>query len=236
MNTNGYKTTELHLAVMLGYDESGRPDASRIAELIAQGADPNERNSNGDTPLHHAAGLHRHPAAIVQLAAGGADPDAANAYGDAPLHLAADHANRDCITRLVRLGADLEARDSWDRTALHRAVRSKGSTTTLDGPAEIAGHLIELGADPDARDQEGETPLHYAANLEKMILFGVIDTLIKGGADSQARNENGWTPLEVARRWHNTEVIQALEAAGNPTDSTTPSTAVPADDGRSPGM
>ena len=54
--------------------------------LVDAGADVNQCNENGYTPLHYAAGLF-HPEAVRILLAAGADPTVQDKDGDMPLNL-----------------------------------------------------------------------------------------------------------------------------------------------------
>ena len=63
--------------------------ARELAEfLMANGADPNARSRDGDTPLHLAARTPT-PEVLKALAAGGGDVDARNNRAETPLHEAA---------------------------------------------------------------------------------------------------------------------------------------------------
>ena len=110
------------------------------------------------------------------------------------------------IGALVAQGADADARGGYGQTALHYAA------WFLDDAA-AAALLIRLGADPNAADQEGRTALHNAAG--RLYSSDIITALLAAGADPNAVDNKGATALEVARQVGSTEVIQALEAAGN---------------------
>ncbi|EKX51651.1 hypothetical protein GUITHDRAFT_66081, partial [Guillardia theta CCMP2712] len=56
---------------------------------------------------------------------------------------------------LVEQGADLHARDSWNKTALHLAAEL--------GHYDICDYLIRSGADVNATNKNNQTALHYAA-------------------------------------------------------------------------
>ncbi len=88
---------------------------------------------------------------------------------------------------LVQNGADLEAVDTYNRTALHQnAMIRTGKVSTL----------LELGANIHARDNYGDTPLHFAAGSG--FNANAVKKLIEYGADINALNNNKQTPLERA--------------------------------------
>ena len=210
-------STPLHRAAQAG-------DVSRIAELIAGGADVNARNDLGVSPLHYAAGRHGREI-ITTLIELGADLHARTDTTLTPLHLAAMHnADPAAITALIEAGADVNAHSNDGRTALHEAAlwNSEGAVATQA--------LTLAGADVNARDAQGRTALHCAA------LGGnatTIRALIELGADPDARDRDGHPPLEVARRAGHAEAIQALVTAGQ-TEGQAPATAPAEDD--SPSM
>ena len=91
----------------------------------------------------------------------------------------------DELTRwLVEHGADVNALDMYQRTALYE--RRSGTGIQL---------LVELGADVSAVDGQDATPLHHAAGLAR---FDAIRTLIRCGADPHSRDRGGRTPLALA--------------------------------------
>jgi len=71
------------------------------------------------------------------------------------LHKAAYSGAVEAVGEVLAAGADIEARDTWNKTALLLA-------------AEMGGHrtcalLLERGADVNARNKNNMTALHYAA-------------------------------------------------------------------------
>src|ERR1700687_3996538 len=75
-------------------------------------------------------------------------------------------------------GADVNAKDQWQQTPLHRAARN--------GPADLARLLIEKGAaDPNAKDEYQWTPLHRAAENGHADLARL---LIEKGAEVNAKD------------------------------------------------
>ncbi len=132
--------------------------AKVVAQLIAAGADPNVRDSEGNTPLHRTNSA----AAARALIAGGADPNARNKEGETPLFAR----YFDEITPvLVEGGAEVMARDPHGRTALFRQRY-----------ADSAAALIRAGVDVNAKDFEGETALEATSDE------GVAMTLLDAGA------------------------------------------------------
>lgn len=76
-----------------------------------------------------------------------------------PLHSFADYNNVVGIRFLLERGADIECRNQYKQTALHRAVRA-GNTATV----EI---LLTYGADIYAKDDNGKTAVDLAYTCEK---------------------------------------------------------------------
>ena len=103
---------------------------------------------------------------------------------------------------LVEQGADLNARDNYGRTALHKHAMSwKGNT----------GLLIDLGADLEAADYNDETPLFAAAGSFKP---KSVHTLVTKGANINAKNKMRQTPLEKALvSCRNADIVSMAEVA-----------------------
>ncbi|MBN9299494.1 MAG: ankyrin repeat domain-containing protein [Filimonas sp.] len=100
---------------------------------------------------------------------------------------------------LVQAGANIDATDTYKRTALHQhAMRRSGSVAVF----------LELGADIAARDNYGDTPLHMAAGSS----FSVqnVQVLVQNGADIAAKNDSGETPLVHALKRANNMDIRNL--------------------------
>ena len=85
---------------------------------------------------------------------------------------------------LVAQGADLEARNTWGRTALHERARSNRGRI---------GVLLELGADIEAGSSSG-TPLHCAVDGKNL---PHVQLLLQRGAKVNALDAGGRTPLEL---------------------------------------
>lgn len=108
----------------------------------------------------------------------------------------------DELTRwLVESGADIEAVDTYERTALHKHSMLRGRDITV---------FLELGANVKAVDNYGNTPLHFAAGSGFNV--SAVKKLLEFGADPKALNMYKLTPLESAlSRTRNIDIVQLVE-------------------------
>jgi len=143
--------------------------------------------------------------AVDSAVANGADVNADMGSGWTALMLAArNNSPGDVIERLVKLGADVHARDTLlGRTILMHAARRSPNP-------EIIDLLVKLGADVNSRTEQGWTALMMARNPE------VIERLVKLGADVDARDASlGRTALMLAAEGNpNPDVVECLVKLG----------------------
>jgi hypothetical protein len=91
----------------------------------------------------------------------------------------------DLVRWLVEQGADVDARDQYQRTALHhRSSSGKGGVDLL----------LDLGAEIEAQDYQGDTPLHAAIKSHKA---DALAALIRRGANTTARSRQGYSQLHL---------------------------------------
>ena len=150
------------------------------AACVEAGTDPDVRDENGYTVLHHATVIED-TSVIALLLDAGADPSARSYDDHTALHFALRHRNSAVAAILVRAGADVNAAENDEITPLHLAVYDSAATTLL----------LEAGADVHA-DADG-TALHRAETA------GVVDALLAAGADINAVGQFG-TPLMTSIR------------------------------------
>ena len=115
--------------------------------------------------------------------------------GDTALHVAAAAHNPGITKALVRLGADVRARNRRGAEPLHYAADGGPSERDPGGQREVIACLIKAGADPNATDKSGVAPLHRAVRNRSSV---AVSTLIDRGADPLRANKSGSTPLHLA--------------------------------------
>ncbi len=184
--------------------------SEKIGECLKAGADPNGRDSGGDTALHNAASTYN-TAVISILLKAGADVNAKNKKGETPLYRAVDRDNPALITALLKAGAGTPAL----RKKATFIAAGCAAWNTLDfmrsATSEKISKCLKIGADPNARDKSGNTTLTNAVLGKNP---AVITALLKAGADVSAKDKNGKTALQWAVTKQYAAVIDVLLKAG----------------------
>ena len=115
--------------------------------------------------------------------------------GESPLHVlminSDDAKKQRVVASLLAAGADLEARNKYGSTPLHRAA--------YFGHPETVKQLVEAGAALTAKDLEGLTPLEYALK-EHEIEKGKGKELSAGLSQSLAYLEECLIKRQAIRR------------------------------------
>jgi quinoprotein dehydrogenase-associated probable ABC transporter substrate-binding protein len=191
--------TPLHHALQLR-------STDMVAFLIGRGADVNQRDRDGWTPLMTAA-YGDDAADIKVLVAHGGDPNAVSAQNFTPLGIATQYGKNKAALALIGAGADPG-----------RAIGDAGYTplmlATASHAPEVAHALLEKGADVNARNSGGVTALMIAAANSRA---DMVELLVHAGANVQAQTERGETALSIARTKGDEKVIRLLdEASGHP--------------------
>jgi len=112
---------------------------------------------------------------------------------------AAHYGQISILKMLLNEGAEVNARTTEKKTALHHAA--------IGGHAEAAQALLNQGADVDSKDAEHNTALIFAAS------FGhreTLETLLENGADINAASKVGETALGMAAYKCYTDVFFTL--------------------------
>jgi ankyrin repeat protein len=110
------------------------------------------------------------------------------------LYQAARSGNLKAVKRLLRQGADPNAKDANGLTPLHQAA--------FWGETEIVDVLLKAGADPNADNGRGWTALHSAAvsggNRSRADIIGKLKA---AGGDGSLKDKQGWTPQDYMTLW-----------------------------------
>lgn len=138
-------------------------DLATVETLIAEGADLDEADFRGNTPIYLAASKG-HADVVEALAQAGADVDVDNSFGSTPLHVASRYGYVDVIRVLVTYGADIDA------------VSRPAGTSNLLNDGSSSGLL--------RRGPEAATPLMKAARSGQL---DAVKTLIELGASLPAK-------------------------------------------------
>jgi len=210
--------TLLHRAV-----SSENLDVAKL--LVENGAQVNEQDQNGKTPLdsafedaHSSASMY---IAEVLIRAGGRSSLDQYAYcipairssnfdirfddGLAPLHFAAREGHIVILRYLLEKKANIEAKNASGAPPLHEAFRA--------GQIEAAKMLIQAGANVNARDAKGNTAMHLVMPLGARS-EGLALLLSKGG-DPNIKDDLGDSPLHVAVGTNmGLDIVQLLMANG----------------------
>uniref|UniRef100_A0A8C2VC98 Neurogenic locus notch homolog protein 4 n=1 Tax=Chinchilla lanigera TaxID=34839 RepID=A0A8C2VC98_CHILA len=194
-HTVGSGETPLHLAARFS-----RPTAAR--RLLEAGANPNEPDQAGRTPLHTAVAADAREVCQLLLSSRQTAVDARTEDGTTPLILAARLAVEDLVEELISARADVGARDKWGKTALHWAAAVNNT--------RAARSLLQAGADKDAQDSREQTPLFLAAREGAV---EVAQLLLRLGAARGLRDQAGLAPGDIARQRNHWDLLTLLEGA-----------------------
>lgn len=186
INRIGYQA--IHEAVWLGDDT---PEyATTVRVLAAGGVELDRRSPSAElTPLEMARQIgHTGAAGILETitsAARPADPDAA-------LLQAAEVGDANAVAIALRAGANIEARDAHDRTALLLAA-------TYDR-VPVANVLVAMGASPNALDDRHDTPWLVTGVTGSVAM---LEALLPANPDLKIRNRfGGLSPIPASERGH----------------------------------
>lgn len=191
------------------------PKRKQVMEmLIRKGARVNEKNKDGQTPLHVAT-EHSHLDAMDLLLRHGAKVNACDGRGESALCVAARRDAAAACRLLLACGADArtDAGPAPDDACTNAAaVRLLEAART--GDVETARAILDSRPRlVNCRDVDGRhsTPLHFAAGYNRLPL---AQLLLQRGADVHAKDKGGLVPLHNACSYGHYEVTELLVSAG----------------------
>ena len=168
--------------------------------LIDRGAKVNSVSEYGDTALKAATYKNRFDVVELLMIVAGADQKQLKLT---KLMYAIVFSDLDEIKRLISEGADLEARDDWNRTPWLLCIEV--------GSVEKAKLLLDSGANQFDCGHCGKPPVMYAIESNHI---EVLEWLIEEGFDTEATNDFGTTPLSLAAERGATAEVRLLLQVG----------------------
>ncbi len=176
--------------------------------LLDKNAKTEVQGDGGGTPLYDAA-LNGHSELCRLMLKHGAKPNVSTEEGPI-LFKVAIGGNLEIVKVLVENGAEIDATNSEDRTALQGASNN--------GHKAVVAYLLENGADVHHGIEHGSTAIHLAASYG---FSEIVQLLIDNGADVQRPSSSGWTPLHLCYDYP--EMTQLLLKNGAEVNSVTQS-------------
>lgn len=221
---------ELGADINLPCDEDMTPPVSRaggfwnhedIARyLVEKGANLNQVDKNGNTPLHIAAYNGRKDLCAFYLDHG-AKLEAKNNYGYTPFLLACDgfggHDEDKPGTRILLMerGANVKAIDKEKRNAINLLFCKYDDFPLIYNAYpdyDFLKTLVEKGVKIDNAGKYGDTPLLTTvyASAKESGLDKYVRDLVSLGANVNKKHKNGYTPLTMAISVENCAMVQTL--------------------------
>ena len=201
-----------------------------VQKALEINCDVNAVDLKRSTPLHMAAEQPPIPfigprnQVIALLLQHGADPKSIDELGASPLHdwvkswmpkqrrlrgSQRDIWDEAAARSLLQHGADINACDATQSTALHLAMQTAKPTR--------ARFLLNHGATINARDVDGRSVLHLAAISEEACMvemlsdaFTLLRLLLGPRADINSKTHDGRTPLHFAAESGNEAMLKLL--------------------------
>ena len=195
-----------------------------VQALIQHGADPNQPNARGGTPLLCACEAG-HETAVTALLAAGADPVHVDGDGDTALCVAATHGHAATVALLLaHPPSPSDASSPSDpRGLLASAIDRPGSggrpplvKAAAAGHAAVVAALLGAGADPRATDAYGGAALAWAARGGHAT---AAEALLAMQAPLEQADAAGATALMLASERAHAEVVTLLLARGGACDA-----------------
>ncbi len=177
-------------------------DVEEVQHLLTNGADPNARDSTGETALMKAVRwkgpVRTRPHIRWGKDFGKQDKDGAELAGVAVSYGPA-------MTKiLLESGADVNAKDKSGKTALMMTVDGRGDV-------DMAKLLLDKPADPNAQADDGRTSLMIAAAQGRV---DMIELLLQHGADLNVQDNYGRTAVTEASAKNRFDIVELLRNRG----------------------
>lgn len=199
------------------HDAARKGDVKKIKDLLA--SDPklvNDRDKNGDTPLHQAA-LHGQSEAAQVLVDAGADVNATNSYAPfLPADLNREYSTKNLQDPIILLHSQSDFTHGLNTQGITEKDLKNGYTP-LDLAEFSSSHnkimqlLIAHGANVNARATSGTTPLFWAVMRDQK---DDAKFLLDHGANPNIPDAYGDTILDCALHLGFQSLVQLLVDKG----------------------
>ena len=171
-----------------------------VKVLTDHGANMNDRDVDGNTPLHISVAKGYDPTTLVLLEDYKCDPNITNEQGMTPLHVACRViCSRITVELLVRFKSHVNVQDHSGSTPLHLAVKL--------GNSEVVSSLVNV-CDQNIKDKQGMIPLHLACRGDNL---SVVEMLLVAHSDQElnVKDDSENIPLHYAVTNRNVEISLA---------------------------
>ncbi|KAG8627424.1 hypothetical protein KVT40_004907 [Elsinoe batatas] len=174
--------------------------SNMVPFLLATGADPSKKSSEGMQAVHLATVADILPN-LICIIEHSEDKSLEKEAASSLLHRAVRHMSPTCATYLLSRDVSLEWKDNEpERAALFCACAY--------GDVAMVKLLIEHGAEIDTKDNKGATPLMLCTIPSDVLCFRV---LLEAHADvNKVRHSNNWTALHWAVNEKRVEHVSLL--------------------------
>ena len=203
---------------------SQNPNIKLIETLLDTGADVNEQDEMGETPLHKALAT-QYPKEIVSLLIKhGADVNIKDKEGRLPIHKVLSSQNPDIrlLTLLLENGADVNAKDKNGETPLQKALKLPHSF--LFSQVLLKHGAVIENDDPQKKSSDEKTPdkaqnMSMNAKLISPTMLVSRDTsyiamLLEKGLDVNSKDNQGNSLLHKAIFYQNKNLLDLLIQKG----------------------
>lgn len=149
------------------YKAAERGETERVKELLSKGANPDEQNHSGWTPLMIAVAEQKVDT-VKLLLENKSNPNLCNYKGRTPVMFASRYGNEAIVKILLEAGADpnFHMIGNADYCALGAAA--------VYGHKAIVELLLKAGADPNYKNMYGETPIALAVEAGHLEIASII--------------------------------------------------------------
>lgn len=179
-----------------------------VSELVKAGANPFKKSGEFGSPIGIALGSSS-PAFARAFLDGGVDPNSLIST-EPMIHVVARHHTFDTLKLLVERGADVNSRDSLNRSTMDRAFSNQ--------QFDVVDYLLDQGADPNTFDVLGVSfaySIKFALEREQAgtaaynKMAEIRDRIIAMGVQ--------WPPLDppAMRDWMRSQGMKVVVPAGH---------------------